>query len=147
MDPALNGYDNDRGRNLFTASLERLAAIPGVRAASFSSHALISGGGSGGFATLPGLAPPLPGADGRAFFETHGSSRLVIDDHFHRTMGIPMLSGRTFSPADSSQAPSVAIINQTLARRLFGDADAVGRQIKLGVGPKVPVDRSDRRER
>ena len=139
MDPALNGYDNDRGRNLFTASLERLAAIPGVRSASFSSHALISGGGSQAIAALPGLAPPAPGADGRAFFEANGSSRLVIDDHFHRTMGIPMLSGRTFSPADSSQAPSVAIINRTLARRLFGDADAVGRQIKLGVGPKVPL--------
>jgi predicted permease len=139
MDPSLNGYDDDRGRNLYAASLERLGAIPGVRSASFSSHALISGSGSGGIAALPGVAPPRPGPEAHAFFETYGTSRLVVDDHFHRTMGIPILSGRSFSPADSAQAPSVAIVNETLARRLFGDINVVGRQFKLGVGPTVPL--------
>jgi predicted permease len=139
MDPSLNGYDNDRGRNLYAASLERLGAIPGVRSASFSSHALISGSGSGGIAALPGVAPPRPGPEAHAFFETYGTSRLVVDDHFHRTMGIPILSGRSFSPADSAQAPSVAIVNEALARQLFGEINVVGRQFKLGVGPTVPL--------
>ena len=139
IDPSLNGYENERGRNLYAAALERLGAIPGVRSASLSSHALISGAGSGGLATPPGVAPPGPGGDARAFFEKYGTSRLVIDDRFHRTMGIPMLSGRGFSPADSAQAPSVAIVNETLARQLFGETGVVGRQFKLGVGSKVPL--------
>jgi predicted permease len=139
IDPSLNGYGDERGRALYTGALERLAAVPGVRSASFSSHALISGSGSGGIATPPGVAPPGRGSEGRAFFEKYGTSRLVIDDRFHSTMGIPMLSGRAFTPADSAEAPSVAIVNETLARQLFGDTRVVGRQFKLGVGPTVPL--------
>jgi predicted permease len=139
IDPALNGYDDERGRTLYAAALERLGAIPGVRSTSLSSHALISGSGSGGIATPPGVAAPRPGPEVRAFVDKYRTSRLVIDDRFHRTMGIPMLSGRGFSPGDSAQAPSVAIVNETLARQLFGDTNVVGRQFKLGVGPTVPL--------
>jgi predicted permease len=53
----------------------------------------------------------------------------VGPDYF-RTMGIAILAGREFTEADGPKTPSVVILNQTLARRLFGDQNAVGRELR-----------------
>lgn len=52
---------------------------------------------------------------------------------------VPILRGRGFVTADDAIAPRVAIISETLARRVFGDLDPVGRDIALplGDGPRV----------
>lgn len=52
---------------------------------------------------------------------------------------VPVVQGRGFSDADDAAAPKVAIINETLARRVFGDLDPVGRDVALplGNGPRV----------
>jgi predicted permease len=52
-------------------------------------------------------------------------------------MRIPIVRGRGFTSDDRAGAPPVAVINQTLARRLFADEDPLGRQIRLG--PSSPV--------
>ena len=57
--------------------------------------------------------------------------RLITPDFFH-TMGIPVLRGRVFDDTDRGDSPEVGIINQTLARRLFGDADAIGERVNTG---------------
>lgn len=54
----------------------------------------------------------------------------VGPDYFH-TMQIPLLSGREFNERDTSEAPQVAIINQTMARRFFAGEEPVGRQLLL----------------
>lgn len=53
-------------------------------------------------------------------------------EHFCRVLGIPVLRGRDFEIADRSHLPVPVILNQTLARRLFGDADPIGREIAIG---------------
>jgi putative ABC transport system permease protein len=60
----------------------------------------------------------------------------VSPDYF-RTMGIPLLEGRTFTEDDVYEAPWVAIINQTMARRYFPNQNPIGKRLALG-GRKNP---------
>ncbi|MCA1558955.1 MAG: FtsX-like permease family protein [Acidobacteria bacterium] len=70
-------------------ALDRLAALPGVRSASLSSYTLISGSASMSVAALPGVLAPEPGsAAAAAFFRSHSTWRLVVDDRFFETMGL-----------------------------------------------------------
>ena len=63
----------------------------------------------------------------------------VGPDYF-RTMGIPILAGREFAPSDRKGSPEVAILNLNLARRLFGDHDAVGRTFRYPAPtPSAPI--------
>jgi len=53
---------------------------------------------------------------------------------FFTTLQIPMLAGRDFNDLDTRSSAAVAVINRALAERLFGDANAVGRQLREGRG-------------
>jgi predicted permease len=52
-------------------------------------------------------------------------------------MGIPVVSGRAFEPADLAGAPAV-LVNQTLAKKFFTDRDPIGQRVKPGFGDNVP---------
>ena len=59
-------------------------------------------------------------------------------------MGIPLLRGRTVSESDTLEAPRVAILGETMAKRLFGDDDPVGKRIhpsRLNPGQVAEPDR------
>jgi len=63
----------------------------------------------------------------------------VGPDYF-RTMGIPILAGREFTTSDREGSPEVAILNENLARRLFGGRDAVGRTFRYPAPtPSAPI--------
>jgi len=62
--------------------------------------------------------------------------RVVAGDYF-RVMGIPVRSGRAFSPTDRGDAPPVVIVNEALARLLWPDVDPVGSRVSF-VGPTGP---------
>jgi predicted permease len=53
-------------------------------------------------------------------------------EQFCRVLGIPVLRGRDFEIADRARVPVPTILNETLARHLFGDADPVGEEIAVG---------------
>jgi len=57
------------------------------------------------------------------------SFRSVTEQYFS-TLGIPVLHGRSFEPADRTTNPSVVIVSETLARRLFNDEDPLGKQMR-----------------
>jgi putative ABC transport system permease protein len=63
----------------------------------------------------------------------------VTPDYF-RAMGIPLLKGRTFTERDALEAPTVAIISETIAKRYFPDEDPVGKRLAMeGRTPGQPA--------
>ncbi|HEX4595716.1 MAG TPA: ABC transporter permease [Bryobacteraceae bacterium] len=61
--------------------------------------------------------------------------RSITPDYF-QTLGIRIIGGRTFAESDNEKAPEVVMVNQTLARRLWGDEDPVGKRISFNRGEK-----------
>ena len=101
---------------------EKLSALPGVSSATRSGVLLLSGGGMGG----PIFSLDQPG------IET-GANQLPIADNFFQTMRIPLLEGRALHMQDSAGprsngAPTPVVVNEALARRLFGSRDPLGRR-------------------
>jgi predicted permease len=56
---------------------------------------------------------------------------------YHETLGVPVVRGRGFTGADIEQEDRVILINQTLARELFGDEDPIGRQLALEPAARI----------
>lgn len=108
--------------------LAQVRAIPGVRSAAAASSSPL---GSGPMALLAPTGEPAVPAGG----ETRAIVRTVTPGYF-QTVGIPILRGREFSADDRATGPRMAIINETAARRLFGDVDAVGRRVDFRPGPR-----------
>jgi putative ABC transport system permease protein len=59
--------------------------------------------------------------------------RFIAPNYF-ATLGLRLLRGRDFARSDGTQAPPVAIISRGLAKRLYGDADPIGRRISNSGG-------------
>ncbi len=105
--------------------LDELAAIPGVDAVALTSGAPFGGGNTG----MPIRAI---GANALGSDDLQADWRMVSDDYF-RTVGIPLLRGRTFEPADGSEQASLNIVlSANIARRFWPDGEAIGRQVQLG---------------
>ena len=59
---------------------------------------------------------------------------LAVTPSLFRTLGIPIVRGRSFDDGDGPAAPPVVILSELAARQAFGSADAVGRQIAIKRG-------------
>jgi putative ABC transport system permease protein len=56
----------------------------------------------------------------------------IISPSYFETMGIPLISGRQFTDHDSEKSPNVAVISETMARRLWPGEDVIGKRIGAG---------------
>ncbi len=134
VDASLAGYDHARAQNVYRALEERLAALPGVEHASISSTVPF-GMVSMSKAIQRGGANPAPdskpatAAEGLAF-SAHWNS---VGAEYFSTVGLRMLRGRVFNAAEAmhQEKPSVAIIDEVLARKLWPEGDALGQQIQF----------------
>jgi predicted permease len=125
-------YDNDTAIAQFAdVALERIRAVPGVRSAALLGSVPLSGNW-GTTTYLP--EAQVPPADGVLPTTMINS----LSDGFFGTMGIALLQGRDFAPADRMGSPLVAIVNQELARRAWPGKSAVGKRLKI-VGPPDAV--------
>jgi predicted permease len=131
IDPALVQYDEARGRAVHRDALERLRAVPGVEAAAMASTVPFGSFHEGRRVERAGPPPSQQGPE--------PVLRIVGTDYF-RTLGLPMVRGREFSRAEeeSRDAPRVAIIDQRLARQLFGEVDPLGQSIRFPKRPEAP---------
>ena len=111
--------------------LERVRAIPGVRAASWSTMSPFSGRYRGSGFYVPGFDGSAPHAT-----EVH---LLSVSPEYFATLGIRLAAGRAFADGDDASAPKVAIVNETAARFYFGDRNPIGRMISLS--RQQPADR------
>jgi putative ABC transport system permease protein len=124
-------------------AVEQISALPGVQAAAAASRVPFLEADQ----TVPfsiGERPPLTEADRPV------SNHFVVSPDYFRTMAIPLLRGRAFDSRDSVDAPAVAIISESIARRFFPGDDPIGKTIVLirpreivGVVGDVKTDRLD----
>ena len=97
----------------FHEALESVRGVPGVESAAV---------------TLGGVGSASTGIEGHPDGEVSAAWDIVSPDYF-RTMGIPFLRGRNFSNSDTGNAPEVAIVSQSFARRYFPHEDCIGRRL------------------
>src|SRR5262249_53076662 len=57
---------------------------------------------------------------------------VFVDEHYFKTLGVPLVAGRLFDERDAPGEPLVVIVNETLATRYFAGGNAVGRRLKQG---------------
>jgi hypothetical protein len=136
VDPGLRHHDiyalqlfrrgEAEGQRDFAARLSReLESIPGVRAVALASYAPLSQIGS--------LSTDLKLA-GRDQPEPFQVAVRRVSPGYQRLLQMPMLEGRSIGEQDRAGGEPVAVINQTLARLLFGDGPALGQVIGLPLG-------------
>jgi predicted permease len=119
--PVLAGYDHAKEMSLYREASEKLNAIPGVRSASLSRYRMSIGGAP---RKVWVQSTDLSSDQGR---KVHCAP---IGPRFFETMGIGLLLGREFSPADSETSPKVAVVSEAMARNLFPNQNPIG--IHLG---------------
>jgi predicted permease len=117
------------------ALLERVGHFPGVRSVAAASAVPLVGPNSGTVLAVVGRPAPGPG-------EGTGADYRVVTPGYFATLGIPILRGRDFVPADDSTGPRVVIVSARTARQLWPAGDAIGSRIRisdLAAGPEFEV--------
>src|SRR5262249_9034039 len=104
--------------------LDRVNLMPGVQAVSMVSLIPFGGTDTGRNFMIEGQPPPRP-EDTPIFW------RRVIEPDYFRVMRIPLIRGREFTSQDAGSLP-VTIINETMARRFWPDADPLGKRFGPG---------------
>ena len=118
-------------RAFFRDVLARIEAVPGVSSAGAARALPMTGSlviGDWSFVEEGHFSnPPLPA-------EWTAADWQVVTPGYFRTMGMPVVQGRGIEAGDRLGMPGVIVINQTLARRMWPNGDAVGRRLLLGGG-------------
>ncbi|HMF10581.1 MAG TPA: ABC transporter permease [Thermoanaerobaculia bacterium] len=119
LDLKMLGADAARAGASFEAIVARVAALPGVASATTTGLLPLGPGNRSDTVSLPG-APPEEASVSVDFSD--------VGDAYFATVKLPLLSGRSFDRVDTLGAP-VAIVNQTLARRLWPGREPLGRTL------------------
>ena len=118
--------------------MRRVEALPGVQAAFASNFVPLGGGGGGGTVAIEGRTVERG--------EEPFISFIGATPRLRQTLDVPLVSGRDITDAEETTRTPVAIVNQTMAREIWPDLDAVGRRFRLTDDDRV-VHRRRRRRR
>jgi putative ABC transport system permease protein len=126
------GYQNIA---FFKQAVERMASLPGVRSAGAISYLPFAGPGAATSFEIEGQPKP---AAGQKFV----TDVCVTDANYFRTMEIPLLTGRTFTEQEATEAKQqVAVINETMARTYWPNESPLGKRLLVDmVDPIVPTE-------
>jgi putative ABC transport system permease protein len=109
----------------YSEVLARVAGLPGVTAAGYTTWVPLTNSGGATGITVEGRPQPAPGQI------PIPNCRIISDDYF-RALGMKLIAGRVLDERDGTTAPPVALINQTMARNLWPEENAIGRRFKQG---------------
>ncbi len=112
---------DDQTRTFHQQLLARVAALPGVVSASSVNWLPLEGGPVDLF-RVEGQPRPRPSEMPKT------TTRVVSANYFH-TMGIALIKGRHFTDADNQASPGVLVVNNALAKKLFGRQEPLGRRL------------------
>lgn len=116
----------------FDRLVERAKTLPGVRSAAAASFLPVSGGGSIIHFNITGRPPKSP-------HEFVAAGYRTITPNYLETLGVPLLQGRLFTPADNDKAPAVVVINATMVHTFFPNENPLGKRLQLGALPDQEV--------
>ena len=123
FDPRSWGYDSVKAATFYRRVRERVAAEPGVTAVTYADMLPLTMATSGD--AIQPNGPGQPG-DGAPSVRVQVSA---VDAGYFDVLAIPVRAGRAFTERDDAVSPRVAIINETLANRLWPDGTALGRTV------------------
>jgi putative ABC transport system permease protein len=112
-------------------AVSRLQTLPGVQSASaVQALPFADLGAATSFAIVGRPAPPLG--------EEPGTDVRVVDENYFKTMGIPVIAGRTFTEQEGKEARKVVVINQAMARRYFPGENPLGKSLVIDMMDDPP---------
>ena len=118
------GYDAPRAQAFQDELLERVKALPGVESAVFARMMPLSYGSfSSSVIGVDGYQPP-PDEQPTVEYNEVGPDYFV-------TLGIPLVSGREFTPADDDKAALVAVVNETMAAKYWRGRNPIGERVQV----------------
>ena len=112
--------------------IRRLRQLPGVKFVGLTSFLPASGGSSNTSFIAEGYVPPKGAGMDLA-------TVVTVEGDYLQTIGVRLLSGRHFTPADTANAQLVAIVNHKLAEHCWPGSDPVGKRLRLGLQETNPT--------
>lgn len=125
MDLSQLGYDEARAKSFFESAKQRIQSLPGVESASYAFSTPFGYYNNAnpvwkeGEQSLPSSEVPVIGYNS-------------VDEDYFRTLQIPVVRGRGFTSQDQSSSLHVAVVNETMAKRLWPGQDPVGHHFSFG---------------
>lgn len=126
ISPGLNGYEPRRALTLYERAEQELAAMPNVTGVATARVPLLAGNNWGNNVSVEGFQKG-PDTDANARYNE-------INAGYFRTLGVPLMSGREFTNADTEGSPKVAIVNEAFAKKFSLGREAVGKHMAQGDG-------------
>jgi predicted permease len=146
LSPYISGYTAERVPPLYKTLVERLRAQPGVTDVAFASMGLLEGNEWDSTVTVEGY-DAKPGESMNPYCNS-------VSPGYFKMMGTPLLRGREFDARDEGAVPGngpnapndgrgrgyrAVVVNDSFAKRYFGDRDPIGRHIGFGGNPGTPT--------
>ena len=135
LDPGQIGYDKARANAFYDDLERRLGTLPGVESVS-TSHVVPLGFLILGCSITPERAATasIGSTVSTAAEHTYGCNE--VGPGYFDTMRLPIVRGRAFSSGDRDGADPVVIVNETLAKRLWPDADPIDQRVVVTGSPR-----------
>ena len=145
LSPAASGYTPERIPPFYKALVERIGSEPGVQTVAYASIGLLEGNEWDSSVTVEGYHAQQG--------ESMNPYCNSISPGYFKTLGVPVLHGREFDARDEGAVPAPlpnvndgrgngyrhVIVNESFAKKYFGDRDPIGRHIGFGGNPGTPT--------
>lgn len=131
LEPSLQGYDQARAQQFFTAIEQRLAQSPGVEAVSWARHLPLGLSNSQSGVQIAGYTPSDD--------EPMSIDYTAVTPSYFEAMGIPIVQGRAFTIQDDTTAQPAIIINERFAERFWPGQEAIGKTVRTRGVDRVVV--------
>jgi macrolide transport system ATP-binding/permease protein len=118
------GYDTQGAKNFQDELLPRVLALPGVESAAFARATPLGYGSFSSSQIAVDGYPPPPDEQPTVQYNEVGPG-------YFATMGIPLVSGREFTPSDDEKAAPVAVVNETMAARYWRGKNPMGERVQV----------------
>jgi len=123
FNPKLAHYSKQRSETFYRELLRQAREIPGTRSAALGQYTPMSNG-------LVTAKLVVAGYDPGQGVETVTAISNTVSDGYFDTIGIPVIKGRGFTPADNEKSPPVVVVNEEFARKYLAGGNVLGKTLR-----------------